>query len=131
MATEFANHNEVHAVLARLSALVSQQDLRVLGEFAEDALVIGSEQGEVAEGQQELRLLLQRVFAQPTRLSWEWDRIRASSLGELCWFFAEGHVVVASADSSEHFPYRLSGVLQRRQGRWLWLQLHGSEPAKA
>ena len=69
--------------------------MRVLAEFAGGALVIGSEQGEVAEGQRELQSLFQQVFAQPARISWEWHSIRASRSGEVCWFFAEGSSFMA------------------------------------
>ena len=73
--------------------------MRVLAEFAGGALVIGSEQGEVAEGQRELQSLFQQVFAQPARISWEWHSIRASRSGEVCCFFAEGQVVATGAES--------------------------------
>ena len=95
MSTESEFHAEVEAAPDKLSTLVSQRGMRVLAEFAGGALVIGSEQGEVAEGQRELQSLFQQVFAQPARISWEWHSIRASRSGEVCWFFAEGSSFMA------------------------------------
>jgi uncharacterized protein (TIGR02246 family) len=124
-------HNQIEAVLTRLSALVSGQDLRVLSEFAPDALLVGSEDGEVAEGKEELKSFFQRIFAQPIHISWEWQRLRASSARNMAWFFAEGYVVLTSAATEKRVPYRLAGVLQWQDDRWLWRQFNGSEPAKA
>ena len=51
-----------------------------------------------------------------------------SSVGDVAWLYAEGHVVI-SRDASEHrSPYRLTGVLERRAGTWRWRLFHGSEP---
>src|SRR5580704_11059572 len=102
-------HNQIEAVLARLSALVSGQDLRVLSEFVPDALLVGSEDGEIAEGKDELKSLFQRIFAQPIQISWEWQRLRASSTGNVAWFFAEGYVVLTNATTEKRVPYRLAG----------------------
>jgi hypothetical protein len=76
-------------------------------------------------------LLFQRVFAQPIHISWEWQRLRASSIRDIAWFFAEGSVVFTNATSEKRVPYRLAGVLHWQDERWLWRQFNGSEPAKA
>jgi hypothetical protein len=44
------------------------------------------------------------------------------------WFFAEGWVILSTAEQQRRTPYRVSGVLERHGERWLWRQYHGSEP---
>jgi ketosteroid isomerase-like protein len=129
MNTELNPRAQAATSLKRLAALVFQRDPAVLDEFCDDALLVGSERGEMAVGRAELQPFLRQVFDRPTRISWEWDDIRASAAGELCWLFAEGTVVITGLDGEMRAPYRLSGVLRCVAGRWLWQQFHGAEPA--
>ncbi len=91
-------------------------------------LLVGSEAGEVAAGRVALAAFFQRVYARPETFSWEWDRIEAAHSGGLAWFFAEGRVILTTGDRRRVGPYRISGVLEQVDGRWLWRQYHGSEP---
>jgi len=111
-----------------LNTLVSARNPEVLGEFAQDALLVGSEEGEIAEGHEALAALFQRLFDQPLRVSWEWQRVRASSVPGVAWLFAEGHVVIVEGAEEKRVPYRLSGVLHWQHDRWVWRQFNGSEP---
>ena len=119
------------AMLDKLGILVSQRDPRVLSEFTEDALLVGSEKGEVAVGRAQLNAFFQRIFERPTSFSWDWDDIRAHASGDLCWLFAQGVVVISNEEGQKRAPYRLSAVLRSEQGRWMWQLFHGSEPACA
>ena len=116
------------AALDRLATFVFQRDPSVLSEFTDDALLVGSERGEIASGRAQLQSFFQQIFQRPARFSWEWEDIRASATDDLCWFFAEGVIVTTGGEGQTRSPYRLSGVLQRVQGRWMWHQFHGSEP---
>lgn len=50
----------------------------------------------------------------------------------MAWCLAEGvEVLTRGEQRHQRVPYRISGVLQRRSDRWVWLQVHGSEPARA
>lgn len=129
MPTDSDARAQAEASLEQLATLVFQRDPAVLSEFTDDALLVGSEQGEIAAGRVQLKSFFQQIFERPTRFSWEWDRIRASATGELCWFFADGVVVTTNSEGQTRAPYRLSAVLRRVQGRWMWQQFHGSEPA--
>lgn len=122
--------SQVYEVLERFIELVSTQNLQVLAKFApdDDVLLIGSELGEVAAGRDELATFFARIFARETTFSWGWDRIEASHAGNLAWFFAEGRVILSITKEQRKSPYRISGVLERHDGRWLWRQYHGSEP---
>lgn len=120
---------QVKASLDRLGAFVFNRDPNVLSEFTEDALLVGSEQGEIAAGRAKLQSFFHQIFERPTRFSWEWDHIRASGTDELCWLFAEGVLITTGSEGQARAPYRLSAVLQRVEGRWMWHLFHGSEPA--
>jgi ketosteroid isomerase-like protein len=121
-------HTEIEATLARFSDLVSRRDMAVLSEFADGAILVGSDDGEVAEGRNQLEALFHRVFSWPITVSWEWRYVRAESSGDIAWFFAEGDVVENRDGARKRKPYRLSGVLRRQKDRWIWLQWNGSEP---
>ena len=82
------------AALDRLATFVFQRDPSVLSEFTDDALLVGSERGEIAAGRAQLQSFFQQIFQRPARFSWEWEDIRASATDDLCWFFAEGVIVL-------------------------------------
>jgi ketosteroid isomerase-like protein len=119
---------EILLALGEFRAAVSERRLEgVLSMFAPDAdaTLIGSSVGEIARGPIELRAFLEQVFASPQTISWEWDDVSVSASGEVAWLWLEGALVL---DGRSDRPYRISGVLERRQGRWLWTLFHGSEP---
>jgi ketosteroid isomerase-like protein len=124
---------QIRAALARFNDLVSTKNLQVIAEFApeDEALLIGSDEGEIATGRQELEAFFERVFKREETFSWEWDRIDIWHAGDLAWFFADGRVVLTTAAEERKSPYRITGVLQRQGERWLWRQYHGSEPVAA
>jgi uncharacterized protein (TIGR02246 family) len=120
---------EVLWVLGEFRAAVSDRRLEgVLSLFAPDADAtrIGSSLGEIARGPIELRAFLEKLFDQPQAVSWEWDDVSISAAGDVAWLWLEGAL---SLDGRSARAYRISGVLERRQGRWLWSLFHGSEPS--
>lgn len=123
---------QVIAALDRLGALLVKRDARILAEFApvEDVILIGSEASEVAEGHEQLTAFFQRLLDQPVTILWEWRHIKVSSEGTIAWIYAEGDVLVRSEDGEKRAPYRMTGVLERQNDKWLWRQFHGAEPAK-
>ena len=131
MQTETGVEAQIREALARFNDLVSTKDLRVLDEFVADDVVIlvGSEDGEVAAGGQELQVFFARIFARDAAFSWEWDRVEIFHQGSIAWFFADGQVVLTTSEGQQRMPYRTSGVLEHQDGRWLWRQYHGAEPA--
>ena len=123
--------SEITAALHRFCALLAARDPAVIQEFAADAdvLLVGSEAGEVAAGPDQIAEFFRAILAQPVTIAFEWRETRASVEGDQAWLFATGDVVVRSPDGERRGPYRLTGVLQRRDGKWLWKHFHGSEPA--
>ena len=129
MAARGTVENDVQALLARWNELVGRKDLAIMADFANDAVLVGSSAGEVAEGSAQIRALLQKAFAQPYDVSWHWNDLRASAQGDIAWFFADGEVVLSEDGRERRMPYRLGGVIQRQGERWIWRQFHGAEPS--
>jgi ketosteroid isomerase-like protein len=120
---------EVLLALGEFRAAVSERRLEgVLSLFAPDAdtTLIGSSLGDIARGPIELRRFLEQAFAGPQQIGWEWDDVSVSSCGDVAWLWLEGALAF---DGRSDRAYRISGVLERRQGRWLWTLFHGSEPS--
>jgi hypothetical protein len=120
---------EVLLALAELRSAVSERRIEgAMSLFAPDAdaTLIGSSDGEVARGPIELRGMLEELFAAPATVSWEWDEVHISAAGGVAWLSLEGMLLL---DGAPDRPYRISGVLEQRSGRWLWTLFHGSEPS--
>jgi ketosteroid isomerase-like protein len=120
---------EVLLALGEFRAAVAERRLEgVLSLFAPDAdaTLIGSSQGEIARGPIELRTFLDRTFRTSQAISWEWDDVSISCSGDVAWLWLEGALML---DGRSDRVYRISGVLERRQGRWIWMLFHGSEPS--
>jgi ketosteroid isomerase-like protein len=124
-----ATREEILLALGEFRAAVSQRRLEgVLALVAPDAdaTVIGSSLGEIARGPIELRRFLEQLFTGAQTVAWEWDDVSISARGDVAWLWLEGALVL---DGRSDRAYRISGVLERRQGRWLWSLFHGSEPS--
>lgn len=118
----------IEDTLWRLGRLMLERDPAIADEFVADAMLVGSEPGEVARGREAIRALFAGIHAQPYRVTWQWDSVDATVEGETGWFFAEGSVVIDDAGPERRLAYRLAGVLQQLDGQWRWRLFHGSEP---
>jgi ketosteroid isomerase-like protein len=129
MQADAQTREEILWTLGELRAAMAQRRLEgVLSLFAPDAdaVLIGSTVPAIARGPLELRVFLERLFALPQTVSWEWDDVSISRAGDVAWLWLDGALVL---DGRSQRAYRISGVLERRQGRWLWSLFHGSEPS--
>ncbi|HTJ58293.1 MAG TPA: nuclear transport factor 2 family protein [Devosiaceae bacterium] len=118
----------VASALARLSGLMRAADPAIAAEFEPDALLVGSEPGEIARGRQEIAALFGDIFRTGRSVWWEWHTVDSQRSRDGAWLFAEGLVVLASSGVENRLPYRLSGALVERNGAWKWQLFHGSEP---
>ena len=128
MLADAETREEVLFALGAFRQAVSEKRLEgALALFAPDAdaAVMGSGAGEIARGPIEIRTFLEQLFARPERLAWEWDDVNVSAAGDVAWLWLEGAYAL---DGVSQAAYRISGVLERRGGRWLWSLFHGSEP---
>ena len=93
-----------------------------------DVTVIPSEGVEAHRGRAAVEAFFRRIYAAPKRYSWRWRDRWVSAEGASASFVAIGDefVDVAGRRAGRH-PYCLTGTLVRRDGRWRFLLLHGSE----
>lgn len=119
------------ATLDAYSDACSRQDVEAaLTVFATDdeVFLMGSEGGETARGPEEIRRFHERVLARPGSYAWTWDWRMVSVRGSVAWIAAAGQAWSGLGEERTSVPYRVTVVLEEKDGRWLWLQFHGSEP---
>ena len=92
-----------------------------------DVVMVTSEEA-LLRGPDEISAFLRRYAQGSTTYSWTWDRCGVSAAATVAWLLAEGTESAAQGDHEEKHPYRMSMVCERRDGRWLLLQVHGSSP---
>jgi ketosteroid isomerase-like protein len=120
--------DEIDATLRHLGRMLFDRDTAFADQFAEDALLIGSEPGEIAAGREAIRALIGTLFARSARYIWDWESVDIRVDGDLGWLFAEGQVVRTDGEGRVAVPYRLSAVLGWDGSRWSWRLFHGAEP---
>ena len=118
----------IEDAIGRLGRLMYDRDPAIADEFMADAMLVGSEPGEVAHGREAIRTLLAGIHAKPYRVTWQWDSVDATIEGETGWFFAEGSAIMDDGGQLRRLAYRLAGVLHLADGHWRWRLFHGSEP---
>lgn len=122
----------VHEMLAAITGAVESRNLEsalALYSPDADAVLVSAEMGGTARGPVEIEAFLQRFFSQPFTFRWRWDDVRTSMCGSVAWVFADGEAtrVYDSGDCSV-MPYRMTLVLENRDGRWMIQHYHGSAP---
>lgn len=120
--------DEIDATLRRLGRMLFDRDEAFADQFAEDALLVGSEPGEIASGREAIRALAGKLFVLPARYIWDWQAVDIRVDGDLGWLFAEGEIVRSDGGGRMAAPYRLSAVVSWDGSRWVWRLFHGSEP---
>ena len=96
----------------------------------DDIGYVGSEHAEAASGRAAVTQLLATVFARDEVYSWRVTAATTREYGEFAYLLAEADGLTRSADGMlTPFPYRISGLVQRVGGRWLWRLCHGCEPS--
>ena len=117
--------------LARLTTMLEHRDPALVDEFVDDpdVLIVGSEASEIEIGREQIAQMVKALSAGPS-VRFHWTQTRSGSHGDVAWLFASGEVVVTDHGADTRVPYRLTGVLERRNGAWKWRPFHGSEPAR-
>ena len=128
MALAAEDEAEILAAIDRfLGALAGRRLDEVIDAFSEDAdtYLYGSEVSEIVIGPAAIRRFFERFFQARAGPRFTLGARNVSVSGDIAWFVAECEVVVGDQTVA---PYRLCGVLQRRDGRWRWRLFNGSEP---
>lgn len=98
----------------------------------DDLVVFGSNPGDRRFGWNATREYIQKYFAtvDAIDISLKERRIKVHRSGETAWF---SQVLdwkeTAGKETAEIIGLRISGVLEKRDGRWLIVQLHASGPS--
>jgi uncharacterized protein YceH (UPF0502 family) len=117
----------VEGLLQRLVAALGARDVEgVLGVFHPEAVLLGSGDGERADGHVEIRALVPQLFRLPAALGAEWGRLTAERREDVLWFLMEGSRPGAAETPAA--GHRVSGVVVSYDGRHVLAQLHVSRP---
>ena len=111
------------------AACVDRDPATAAALFADDGLSFsGSDLAERATTKAELLELLQGIAASPNTLTFSWTERRTHVEGDVAWVNAAGSVTITGPSGERTIPYRVTAVLRRRAGRWMWHTFAGSEP---
>lgn len=95
---------------------------------SENIMVIGSANGEVSKGKDEIRKWLGELFGF-AGFSWEMNRIDIDNNDKTAWVFIEGAMVVKIHNGETNkMPYRFTAILIKKKNVWKWRLFDGSVP---
>lgn len=121
-----------HQAVADLSvAFVARDVAKALSCFTahDDISYTGSETGEHAHGRTAVRALLHALFLRAEAYTWQADEIIVHQAGDALHVTAHATGQTTHDHGTvEHFPYRITGLLQSAGPSWRWRVWAGSEP---
>jgi hypothetical protein len=89
----------------------------------------GSERDETANDRGAVAALLGKLFAREESYSWQPTTVVIHQYGPTAYVFAEADGLLRRDDETEEFfAYRLGGLLELVDNRWLWRHCQGGEP---
>jgi uncharacterized protein (TIGR02246 family) len=121
----------VRDALAALDDAFERRDLEsVLSLCTEDVVFIGSGEGEEALGRDAIGPMFASlaVLLEGVQFSLSWESVDVDVLDDVALLLAFGSAKLVTQTRTDSLRYRLTGVLVRVGGRWLWRVHHGSEP---
>ncbi len=122
----------VRDALTALDAAFEQGDLEAILDLCTgDVVFIGSGEGEEAVGRDGVAAMLKRIApkAEATEFDLAWESVGVEVFGNVALVVAWGSASLVNERRTATTRYRLTGMLVREEGRWLWRVHHGSEPA--
>ena len=93
-----------------------------------DIVVVGSGADEKAVGIGKYVEGLMRDWAQAEVTSIGVKNFAVSAAGVVAWFSAEVTFTYKIQGKEDILPGRMTGVMEKRNGKWLWVQMHYSSP---
>ncbi len=94
-----------------------------------DVFALGSGADEKGLGLTQLTESLKRDWAQGTVLSIGVKDFLVSAAGYVAWFSADITFHGKVGEGKFDLATRLTGVIEKRNGKWLWVQMHLSVPS--
>jgi len=132
MKTDEATRNEVTSVLNKLADALKTKDLEAFMKlFANEPnmLTIGLEEKELNVGNNSLKDRMKKTFeeAHSISLKYGWTSVKAN--GDAAWVASNTTYTIKKKGKQEvTIPARMTGVLEKISGNWLWTQHHFSTP---
>ncbi len=121
----------VRDALRALDEAFEQRDLQAAVRLCtEDVVFIGSGEGEEAVGRDAIGPMFSALapHLEGSEFCLEWETVDVPVLGDVAVIYGWGPAKLVTTRRNATFRYRLTGVLVREDGRWLWRVHHGSEP---
>ncbi len=123
---------EILETLDRYSATYARHDLDgILELFAPDPdiVLLGTGADEKRIGFDQIRQQFERNFneTEASTITWDWRHVAV--VGSMAWVAADAVIAARVAGKDMQFPIRMTIVLERRDGAWLWVHRHASVPA--
>jgi ketosteroid isomerase-like protein len=133
MKADSETQSEVTATLQQMFDAYNQRDLQsMLAVWATDAdvLVIGSGDDEKSVGLSEFGESSKRDWVQSEAASINCTGdVLVSMAGSVSWFAADVAFQFTINGQDSKLPGRLTGVMEKRGGKWFLMQMHFSTPA--
>jgi uncharacterized protein (TIGR02246 family) len=131
MKADTKTEDAVMDVLKQSFEAFGRRDLDALLAFFSpdpDVVVIGTGRDEKGIGLAEIKAIFQRAFAQFSEASFQFGWHSVSVAGPLAWLATDVSYHVKAGDRESSRQIRLTGIMEKREGRWLILQSHDSVP---
>jgi ketosteroid isomerase-like protein len=132
MKADSKTQSEVVATLKQMFDAYEKRDLQaMLAVVAPDAdvLVIGSGEDERAIGADDFGKSSKRDWAQSEAASIGFKEPMVSMAGAVAWLAADVTFQFTVKGKQSNLPGRLTAVMEKRGGRWLFMQMHFSTPS--
>ncbi len=129
MKADQQTQNEVTQAFKGMFEAYKKQDLKGLLSFwapDSDIFVLGSGVDERSVGAAQFTEHLKRDWAQAQILSISVKDFMVSVAASVAWFSADITFYGKSENGEFEMPLRLTGVMEKRYGHWLWIQMHMS-----
>ena len=91
-----------------------------------DMVLIGTGADERRVGLEELKVQAKRDWSQSEAASFEFGWTLVSAAGSVAWVASEGSVLARVGGQEARLPVRLTAVLEQRDDKWLFAQMHVS-----
>jgi len=122
----------VTGVLDRFAEAYAAKDLQgLLALFSPEPgmVAIGTGEDEWCQGREELAGVLSRDFLCFEQIAMEFKNLSVSERGSLSWVSGRMMTSAQAGRSQVSVKDRMTAVLEKREGRWLFVQLHISRAA--
>jgi uncharacterized protein (TIGR02246 family) len=131
MKADTKTENAVMNTIKKCFEAFGRRDLdAMLAFFAPDpdVVVIGTGKDEKGIGFTQIKAIFERAFAQFNEASFEFGWHSVSVAGPLAWLATDVSYHVKAGDRESNRQIRLTGIMEKREDRWLILQSHDSAP---